>query len=169
MAFKKPAKAPVAVAPAPAPVAAPAPAPAPVAAEAEAEVEVKNKHNKKLEILGDYSDESKIEWHVSENPRAKGRGTHTRFEKYMGAETVGDYKKAGGTQGDLNWDLRTGYLSIEGVSLGGEITPRERSVRKATNGGTKAAAAAAEPKGKATPRAKPRAQVEEEAAEEKME
>lgn len=140
-----------------APAAAPAPAP-------KADTGPKFKHNKKLEIVGTYSDDSKITWNVKENPRAKGRGTYDRFAAYMGKPTVGEYKKAGGTLGDLNWDLRTGYLTIEGVTLGGELTARQRKEKKEA-----APKAAKEPKGKPIAQTAKAAEVEAEAKEETME
>ena len=100
---------------------APAPAPAPVA---EAPV-AKTVHNKKLAVLGDIKPEAKLTWHIKHNPRAQGRATFDRFAAYHNTPTVEAYKAAGGTQGDLLWDLRSGYLSIEGVELDGEISLRK--------------------------------------------
>lgn len=81
-------------------------------------------HNKKLAVNGDYTPESKLTWHITKNPRAAGRATFDRFAKYFNTETVKAYTEAGGTKGDLLWDLRSGYLSIEGVTLGGELKAR---------------------------------------------
>lgn len=97
------------------------------AAEHAAEVAIaaaKTKHNKSLAITGDIKPEAALTWFVSTNPRSKGRGTYDRFEKYIGADTVAAYMAAGGTLGDLRWDLRSGYLAIEGVELGGEVATR---------------------------------------------
>ena len=88
-------------------------------------------HNKKLAIVGDYKPESAITWNITRNPRAPGRGTFDRFAKYFGTGTVAEYTAAGGTKGDLLWDLRSGYLSIEGVTLGGELKARAPKVAKA--------------------------------------
>ena len=85
-------------------------------------------HGKKLPIVGDYDKDSKITWLVDRNPRSPGRGTYDRFQKYLGSPTVAAYTEAGGTKGDLMWDLRSGYLSIEGVSLGGELVSRKPRV-----------------------------------------
>lgn len=109
------------------------------AAEAAVEASAaKTVHNKKLEILGEIKPEAKITWLVTENPRSKGRATYDRFQAYLGTPSVADYLAAGGTRGDLNWDLRAGYLTIENVELGGEVAVRKTPVR--------AAKPAAEPK-----------------------
>jgi hypothetical protein len=83
------------------------------------------KHDKKLPLVGSYTPESTITWNTTVNPRMPGRATFDRFAKYLGANTVKAYTEAGGTKGDLLWDLRSGYLNIEGVTLGGELTPRK--------------------------------------------
>jgi hypothetical protein len=83
------------------------------------------KHDKKLALVGTYTPESAITWNTLVNPRMKGRATYDRFQKYLGTSTVKAYTEAGGTKGDLLWDLRSGYLSIEGVTLGGDLTPRK--------------------------------------------
>jgi hypothetical protein len=88
-------------------------------------------HNKKLAVVGDYKPESKITWNILTNPRAAGRATFDRFAKYFGTSTVADYTAAGGTKGDLLWDLRSGYLSIDGVTLGGELKARAPKAEKA--------------------------------------
>lgn len=95
--------------------------PAPASASAEPAVK-QTKHDKSLQIIGDITADATITWFVTSNPRSPGKGTHARFEAYMGAPTVAEYLKAGGTMGDLRWDLRTGYLAIEGVTLGGPVS-----------------------------------------------
>ena len=105
-----------------------------VAAVAAAPVEVstpKTVHNKKLEVLGEIKPEAKLTWHIHTNPRAQGRATFDRFAAYFKTPTVAAYNAAGGTRGDLLWDLRSGYLSIEGVELGGEISIRKTPEPKA--------------------------------------
>lgn len=82
-------------------------------------------HSKKLALVGAYTPESAITWLIEKNPRMPGRATYDRFQKYLGAATVKAYTEAGGTKGDLLWDLRSGFLSIEGVTLGGDLTPRK--------------------------------------------
>ncbi len=91
----------------------------------------KFKHSKHLEIVGDIKKESAITWFVTSNPRSKGRATFDRFAAYLGAETVEAYFAAGGTLGDLRWDIRSGYLAVDGVTLGGELTPRAARAPKA--------------------------------------
>lgn len=82
-------------------------------------------HSKKLALVGNYTPESKITWLINRNPRMPGRGTYDRFQKYLGAETVKAYTEAGGTKGDLLWDLRSGFLQIEGVTLAGDLSKRK--------------------------------------------
>lgn len=101
-------------------------------------------HNRKLALEGTYGPESKITWLINKNPRMPGRATFDRFADYFGAETVKAYMELGGTKGDLLWDLRSGYLSIEGVQLGGELTPRAERAPKAP----KPAAAPRAPRGR---------------------
>jgi hypothetical protein len=96
------------------------------AAAPAAEAPAKTKHNKKLVLVGDYTNDSKISWLITSNPRVAGRATYDRFAAYFGAETVGQYLAKGGTRGDLLWDLRSGYLSIEGITLSGDITLRKK-------------------------------------------
>jgi len=81
-------------------------------------------HNKKLVLVGSYDPESKITWNTTVNPRSPSAATFARFAKYMGTESVKAYSEAGGTKGDLLWDLRSGFLSIEGVTLSGDISLR---------------------------------------------
>jgi len=100
-------------------------------APTESEVESAFKHDKNIAINGDIKPESALTWFVGTNPRAKGRATFARFEAYMGAETVADYMAKGGTLGDLRWDLRSGYIAIDGVTLGGELTPKAPKFAKA--------------------------------------
>lgn len=59
-----------------------------------------------------FDDGSKISWLIRENPRNAGSGTHARFTKYFGAETVGEYFSKGGTPGDLRWDVKHKYLTV---------------------------------------------------------
>lgn len=91
----------------------------------------KFKHSKNLEIVGSIKGESEITWFVTSNPRSKGRGTFDRFAAYLGTKTVTDYFAAGGTLGDLRWDIRSGYLAVDGVTLGGELEPRAAKAPKA--------------------------------------
>lgn len=100
-------------------------------------------HDPKLTIVGTPTPEAKITWHIRSNPRTMGKGTHTRFEKYFGSNTVGEYLASGGTKGDLLWDIRAGYLGVEGVTVGpaaADKPPRAPRAKK----GEKAAAVASE-------------------------
>lgn len=75
-------------------------------------------HDPKLTVVGKQTPEAKISWLITENPRSPTKATFARFAKYFGAGTVGDYMAQGGTKGDLLWDLRSGFLTVEGLSLG---------------------------------------------------
>ena len=91
---------------------------------AEASSDKKFVHTKNLKLDGAYTPESKLTWHILKNPRAPGKGTHERFAKYFNSTTVAEYTAAGGTKGDLLWDVRSGYLSVEGLTLTGELKAR---------------------------------------------
>jgi len=97
--------------------------------EAVASPESKLKHNKNLAVLGTFTPESEVTWHITSNPRSASKATHARFAAYFGAPTVGAYLAAGGSRGDLLWDLRSGYLSIEGVTLSADAPKKERKAR----------------------------------------
>ena len=112
------------------PVEASTPAVEESAVEQATPAEKKFVHNKKLGVSGEIADDAMITWNIDKNPRSPGKGTFTRFAAYFGAETVSAYVARGGTKGDLLWDLRCGYLSIEGVELGGELTPRARVAKE---------------------------------------
>jgi hypothetical protein len=91
--------------------------------------EMKLKHDKKLAVLGTYTPESELTWHITHNPRSANKATHQRFSAYFGSPTVGKFLAAGGTKGDLLWDLRSGYVSIEGVTLSADAPRKERKAR----------------------------------------
>lgn len=107
------------------------------------EEEVKKTHDPKLVVIGKPEAEAKISWLISKNPRSMGKLTHARFEKYFGASSVAEFMAQGGTKGDLLWDIRAGYLAVEGVTVGpatGDKPPRAPRAKK----GEKAAAVASE-------------------------
>lgn len=89
------------------------------------------KHNRKLAIVGDIKEDTRITWNVDANPRSAGRATHARFARYFGSTTVAEYVAAGGTKGDLLWDLRSGYLSLDGVRLSDNPADRPAKAPKA--------------------------------------
>lgn len=93
-----------------------------------APAEVAFTHGKKIPVEGTYNKETPLSWNITKNPRMQGRATYDRFQKYFGANTVGEYMEKGGTKGDLLWDLRSGFLSIEGVKLGADLVPRKPKV-----------------------------------------
>lgn len=98
-------------------------------------------HDPKLAVLGKPTPEAAITWLITENPRSPSKATFGRFAKYFGSDTVGAYLAAGGTKGDLLWDLRAGYLTVAGMSTGpaGDKPPRAPRAKK-----EKAAAVASE-------------------------
>lgn len=55
---------------------------------------------------------AKITIVAEENPKRKGTGAHIRFAKYRNGMTIQSYLDAGGTTGDVNWDLEKGYIKI---------------------------------------------------------
>lgn len=55
---------------------------------------------------------AKITLAVTENPKRKGSESHTRFAKYKNGQTIEAYIAAGGTAGDVKWDLEKGYIKI---------------------------------------------------------
>ena len=69
-----------------------------------------------------------------ENPKKAGTKAHERFEKYMGAETIGDAMSKGANWQDLSGDFEKGYLKIPQLmeqDLGGS-----HSVKRAAPEGT---------------------------------
>ena len=62
------------------------------------------------------SPETEIIWEVIENPKRPKSRAHERFEKYLGASTVGEYLElAGETHGraDFKYDLGKGFIRLE--------------------------------------------------------
>lgn len=55
---------------------------------------------------------AKITIVAEENPKRKGSGAYDRFSKYRNGMTIEAYLAAGGTTGDVNWDLEKGYIKI---------------------------------------------------------
>ena len=49
------------------------------------------------------------------NPKRPTSKAYSRFEFYKTGMTVGEFIKAGGTYGDLAWDLNRKYIEVEGV------------------------------------------------------
>jgi len=50
------------------------------------------------------------------NPKRVGSKAHATFEKYAGANTVGDFITAGGSYEALAWDSARGFISIVGYT-----------------------------------------------------
>jgi hypothetical protein len=103
---------------------------------------VKRTSQQHLEVSGKIEPSSQITWLIAENPRSKGKATFDRFAKYFGSSTVESYLAAGGTEGDLRWDLRAGYLTVEGVTVAPPAEDKPKRVRKAKEPAVEAAAPA---------------------------
>ena len=58
---------------------------------------------------------AKIQFQTN-NPKREGTLTHARYEKYKGARTVEEFKKLGGTLGDLTFVFCRGHVLLEGTS-----------------------------------------------------
>ena len=48
-----------------------------------------------------------------ENPKRKGSKSAARFELYKTLTTVADFIKAGGTRGDINWDVEHEHIELK--------------------------------------------------------
>ena len=69
-----------------------------------------------------------------ENPKKPGTKAHERFEKYMGAETIGDAMSKGANWQDLSGDFEKNYLKIP--HLMEEDLGESHSVKRAAPEGT---------------------------------
>jgi hypothetical protein len=57
-------------------------------------------------------DDSVISILVEKNPKKEGTKAHTRFALYREGMAVREYIEAGGTRGDVNWDLKRNYIAV---------------------------------------------------------
>lgn len=48
-----------------------------------------------------------------ENPKRKGSKSAARFALYTNGMTVAEFIKAGGTRGDINWDVAHEHIKLE--------------------------------------------------------
>ena len=69
-----------------------------------------------------------------ENPKKQGTKAHERFEKYMGAETIGDAISKGANWQDLSGDFEKGYLKM--IHFMEEDLEGSHGVKKAAPEGT---------------------------------
>jgi hypothetical protein len=53
---------------------------------------------------------------VSENPKRAGTASHKRFALYRDGMTEAAYLAAGGTRGDLAWDVERKFIALEKAS-----------------------------------------------------
>jgi len=58
-----------------------------------------------------YRLEECLTWHVSTNPKRAGSAAAARFADYMGAPTVEAFLAAGGSTGDLAWDVGRRFVT----------------------------------------------------------
>lgn len=56
--------------------------------------------------------ETKIDWLVEGNPKMRHGKSYARFERYFGADTVGDYYDNSGSKGDLRHDWAHQFLDL---------------------------------------------------------
>lgn len=63
-----------------------------------------------------FPENARIKLLVDKNPKKAGSKSAERFEHYFGAETVGDFLAAGGTYGDIAYDLPRGFIEVEKVA-----------------------------------------------------
>jgi hypothetical protein len=83
------------------------------AVSAEATVETKSRKRGKREInLDDPYMKQTIQVNRLENPKRKGSASAKRFELYRNGMTVAEFLKAGGTRGDLNWDVSHEHIEL---------------------------------------------------------
>ncbi len=54
----------------------------------------------------------KLKLLTKENPKRAGSGAFKRFELYSDVKTVDDFIAAGGTYGDIKYDLEAGYIEV---------------------------------------------------------
>ena len=54
----------------------------------------------------------KIKLLVKDNPKRAGTDSHTRFGLYSTHKDVDAYLAAGGTTGDLHWDIGRNYIEV---------------------------------------------------------
>lgn len=59
-----------------------------------------------------YPKDSKLVCLVKENPKKKGSKSAARFEHYFTSKTVGAFLEAGGTYGDIAFDIARKRISI---------------------------------------------------------
>ena len=91
--------------PAPAPaVAAPAPDAQAKAIQAEKKAKAEAKRNALLSRV--------ITVLVQANPKKPGSKSFARFALYKTGMTIGEFEKAGGRAGDVNWDTKHNFISI---------------------------------------------------------
>jgi len=62
---------------------------------------------------------------TDKNPKREGSAAHKRFALYADGQTVDDFLKAGGTMGDINFDVAKGFIALEGVDAPAEAAPAE--------------------------------------------
>lgn len=54
----------------------------------------------------------KIKVLVKENPKREGSASYARFAHYFNSKSVADFIAAGGTYGDIKWDIEHNFISV---------------------------------------------------------
>lgn len=89
-----------------------------------------------------FPDAAKITLISEKNPKREGSKAHPRFALYKTGQTVGEFIKAGGTFGDLDWDSSHGFISVEGVTAKVLVKAAPKPKKEAPAAGTAPAAPA---------------------------
>lgn len=84
---------------------------APAKADAQKE-EKKEKKVRRSSFEDLYPKDSKLVCLVKENPKKKGSKSAERFEHYFTSKTVGAFLTAGGTYGDIAFDIARKRIAI---------------------------------------------------------
>lgn len=59
------------------------------------------------------SDPRRIVYVAEANPKKPGTAAHQKFSLYRVGMTVSEFVAAGGTMGDVNWDVERGFIRLE--------------------------------------------------------
>jgi hypothetical protein len=79
---------------------------------AAAAAETKAKRGKRELNVEDPFNKQVITLLRKENPKRKGSKSFARFALYVDGMSVADFLKAGGTRGDINWDVAHEHISL---------------------------------------------------------
>ena len=98
---------------------------APAATEGEKPTAEKTPKRSKFQLL--YPDASKITVLAKENPKKEGSKSRVRFQHYYSEKvnTVGEFIAAGGTYGDIAYDIGRKFISVETPPEAPAATPAD--------------------------------------------